>query len=65
MPDAAATPEILHRLHQQAEAILRPQAKLTKAERLPLFKQFLAQEHERLFQAHRAGASGLVGSFAT
>jgi [protein-PII] uridylyltransferase len=59
MPDLVATPEVLHRLREHAEAILRPAQKLTKAERLPLFKRFLAQEHERLFQAHRAGASGL------
>jgi [protein-PII] uridylyltransferase len=46
-------------LRQRAEAILRPGDKLTKVERLPLFKSFLQQEHERLFRAHRAGASGL------
>jgi len=59
MSDVAATTAIHHRLRELAEIILRPQEKLTKAERLPLFKLFLAQEHERLFQAHRAGASGL------
>jgi [protein-PII] uridylyltransferase len=59
MPVETATADTLHRLRERAEAILRPNTSLTKAERLPLFKAFLAQEHERLFQAHRAGASGL------
>lgn len=60
MSEAVASPEILHRLREHAEAILRPAQKLTRAERQPLFKLFLHQEHERLFQAHRAGASGLA-----
>jgi [protein-PII] uridylyltransferase len=60
MSEAATTPEMLHRLREHAEVILRPTQKLTKAERLPLFKLFLHQEHERLFQAHRAGAAGLA-----
>ncbi|HVU37248.1 MAG TPA: [protein-PII] uridylyltransferase [Opitutales bacterium] len=58
MPDSAAYAENLARLRRQAEAILRPHVKLTKADRLPLFKEFLAKENERLFQAHRAGGSG-------
>ena len=58
MPPAPA-PETLARLRQEAEALLRPSERLSKAERLPLFKDFIKRTDERLLQAHRAGASGL------
>jgi len=58
MPNPAVAADNLARLRQQAEAMLRPSEILTKAERLPWLKKFLQQEHERLFAAHRAGASG-------
>jgi len=60
MPEETTVVETLAQLRQRAADILRPEEKLTKAERLPLFKSFLAQEHDRLFRAHRAGASGLA-----
>ncbi len=60
MPDVDVTPETLAHLRQVAAAALRADAVLTKAERLPLLKSFLAREHERLFKAHRAGGSGLA-----
>jgi len=59
MPEELTPIETLTALRERADAILRPADKLTKAERLPLFKSFLQGEHERLFRAHRAGASGL------
>ncbi len=60
MPDVDVSPETLTNLRQRAELVLRVDATLTKAERLPMLKGFLAQEHDRLFKAHRAGASGLA-----
>ena len=56
MPEELTAVETLSALRQRAEAILRPADKLSKAERLPLFKYFLQGERERLFRAHRAGA---------
>ena len=56
---AVSAPETLARLRQEAEALLRPAERLSKNERLPSFKQFIRQNDERLFQAHRTGASGL------
>ncbi len=58
LPAPAA--EILARLRAQAATLLRPGENLTKPERLPLLKAFLKGEHDRLFQLHRAGASGLT-----
>jgi len=55
-----AAAEVLHHLREQAAGILRADEKLSRAERLPLFKKFMQQQHERLFQAHRVGASGLA-----
>jgi hypothetical protein len=43
MPDPNSA-ETLARLRQEAEALLRPGERLSKAERLPLYKEFIGRE---------------------